>query len=70
MTIDYPKIAAKSAARAALTGIWPAITTPFDASGKVGCGALESDMEYLAEPLTGEHLRSLAADLASAGLVR
>jgi 4-hydroxy-tetrahydrodipicolinate synthase len=47
MSVDYAKSDAKHAAREAFTGIWAAITTPFDASGEVDHRALENDIDYL-----------------------
>jgi len=54
--MDYAKAEAKQAARERFTGLWAAITVPFDAAGAIDETALRADLDRL----TG--------DLAAAGL--
>jgi len=49
--MDYAKTDAKAAARERFTGIWAAVTMPFDADGRIDHGALEEDVRYLIETL-------------------
>ncbi len=48
--MDYTRAEAKQAARERFTGLWAAITTPFDAAGDVDYAALSADLDRL----TGE----------------
>jgi 4-hydroxy-tetrahydrodipicolinate synthase len=45
--MDYTKAEAKQAARERFTGLWAAITTPFDPAGAVDCDALRHDLDRL-----------------------
>lgn len=47
----YRRDEAKAAARASFRGVWAAITTPFDDSGRVDLAALRSDLDRLVEEL-------------------
>jgi 4-hydroxy-tetrahydrodipicolinate synthase len=49
--VQYAKPDAKTAARETFTGIWAAVTTPFDADGRVDHGAVVEDVRYLIETL-------------------
>ncbi|HEX4718286.1 MAG TPA: dihydrodipicolinate synthase family protein [Thermoleophilaceae bacterium] len=49
--MQYAKADAKTAARQTFTGIWAAVTTPFDVQGNVDHAALEEDVRYLIETL-------------------
>jgi 4-hydroxy-tetrahydrodipicolinate synthase len=44
--VQYTKAEAKTAARQTFTGIWAAVTTPFDATGRVDHRALEKDLHH------------------------
>jgi 4-hydroxy-tetrahydrodipicolinate synthase len=44
---DYPKAGAKQAARECFTGLWAAITTPFDSAGLLDETALRGDLDRL-----------------------
>src|SRR5215470_16474775 len=45
--VDYPKYAAKQAARERFTGLWAAITTPFGVAGELDEAALLRDLDRL-----------------------
>ena len=45
--MDYSKADAKQAARECFTGLWAAITTPFDAAGQLDEAALREDLDRL-----------------------
>jgi 4-hydroxy-tetrahydrodipicolinate synthase len=45
--VDYPKNAAKQAARERFTGLWAATTTPFGAAGELDEAALRRDLDRL-----------------------
>jgi len=45
--VDYPKYAAKQAARERFTGLWAATTTPFGAAGGLDEAALRRDLDRL-----------------------
>src|SRR5215470_13110763 len=45
--VDYPKYAAKQAARERFTGLWAAITTPFGVAGELDEAALLHDLDRL-----------------------
>src|SRR5215471_5472990 len=45
--VDYPKYAAKQAARERFTGLWAAITTPFGVAGTLDEAALRRDLDRL-----------------------
>jgi 4-hydroxy-tetrahydrodipicolinate synthase len=49
--VDYSKADAKQAARERFTGLWAAITTPFDADGLLDEAALRDDLDLLTGPL-------------------
>lgn len=49
--MDYSKADAKQAARESFTGLWAAITTPFDADGLLDEAALRDDVDRLTGPL-------------------
>ncbi|MFL5839841.1 MAG: dihydrodipicolinate synthase family protein [Thermoleophilaceae bacterium] len=49
--MQYAKADAKAAARQTFTGIWAAVTTPFDMEGEVDHAALDEDVRYLIETL-------------------
>jgi dihydrodipicolinate synthase/N-acetylneuraminate lyase len=49
--LRYARADAKAVARAEFTGIWAAVTTPFDAEDRVHHTALEQDVRYLIETL-------------------
>ena len=45
--MDYTKADAKQAARECFTGLWAAITTPFDPAGLLDEAALREDLDRL-----------------------
>jgi len=45
--MDYPKAEAKQAARERFSGLWAAITVPFDDAGAVDGAALRADLDRL-----------------------
>src|SRR6516164_1954080 len=45
--MDYPKAEAKQAARERFSGLWAAITVPFDEAGEVDGAALRADLDRL-----------------------
>jgi 4-hydroxy-tetrahydrodipicolinate synthase len=49
--VQYAKADAKAAARETFTGIWAAVTTPFDEVGSVDHAAVADDVRYLIETL-------------------
>lgn len=49
--LQYAKADAKVAAREAFTGIWAAVTTPFDEDGKIDHGAVERDLRHLVDTI-------------------
>jgi 4-hydroxy-tetrahydrodipicolinate synthase len=49
--VQYTKAEAKTAARETFTGIWAAVTTPFDAMGRIDHRALANDLRYLIDSL-------------------
>lgn len=49
--MDYTRAEAKQAARERFTGLWAAITTPFDAAGDVDYAALRADLDRLTSGL-------------------
>src|SRR5215217_2177474 len=49
--VQYTKAEAKTAARETFTGIWAAVTTPFDAMGRIDHRALATDLRYLIDSL-------------------
>ena len=49
--VQYTRAEAKLAARETFTGIWAAVTTPFDADGRVDHGVLEADLRHLIDTL-------------------
>ena len=49
--VDYARSDAKEAARRHFSGIWAAMTTPFDADNRVDTDLLARDMEYLVADL-------------------
>ncbi|MFI5063997.1 MAG: dihydrodipicolinate synthase family protein [Streptosporangiales bacterium] len=50
-SVDYTRSEAKQAAREAFTGLWAAITTPFDPAGVVDYDALGRDLDRLTTDL-------------------
>lgn len=48
---DYARSDAKTAARAKFTGIWGALTTPFDARGDLDLDAVATDIRYLIDDI-------------------
>src|SRR5436190_1030802 len=55
--VDYPKYAAKQAARERFTGLWAATTTPFGAAGELDEAALRRDLDRLTGRLRRRALR-------------